>query len=317
MEELYNSSVWAQSVLISSAGDFVATNFREPDPLNPGTYSIPKIWREGDGAEILSGLTLHSSFLEGLSQDGTQLVGRGKGTDFGDPQIAWIWSEDDGQVELPRSAGMVAAVATAVSNNGRIAVGNQTEFNPHMLREYVTRWVDGTPEILHDQRGSPLGWAYGCSADCGVVAGGMQGGEIDWSHPELGQAWFWTESAGVIYLGRVDDPQEVPPLQMPYPLYLAFDITADGSLIVGRYVIDHGNQTLGSRPFVWTPATGIVSLRNVLADAGLGDENWDEMRAVSVSSTGDKILIEGDYLNPSSGNYQPRAVVLHLTPRNQ
>lgn len=312
-----DGTYWSNYAQISPDGEFVVGNLRTQNPYRPeGTYrGIPGRLNESTGWTELSGLSLNSSGALGMSNNSSVIVGNGKGPDISDPQVPWIWNAVDGQVQLPLSDGMVTGAATAVSNNGRIAVGNQTEFNPNLLREYVTRWVDGTPEILHDHRGSPLGWAYGCSADCGVIAGGMQGGEIDWSHPELGQAWFWTQAAGVVYLGRVDDPQEVPPLLMPFPLYLAFDTTADGSLIVGRYVIDHGNETLGSRPFLWTPATGIVSLRNVLAEAGLGDDNWDEMHAVSVSSSGDKVLIAGDYLNPPGGSYRTRAFVLHLTPR--
>ncbi|MNC95021.1 hypothetical protein D3C83_120270 [compost metagenome] len=86
-------------------------------------------------------------------------------------------------------------------------------------------------------------------------------------------------------------------------------MTDDGRLIVGNYAIELNPQSLGSRGFIWTQNTGLVSIRDLLQDTNLGDDDWRSMAAVSISSTGDKILLAG---TDDSEDLHRRAVILGL-----
>ena len=72
-------------------------------------------------------------------------------------------------------------------------------------RFYATRWVEGTIRLMTDRTGAQLGQAYACSRDGSVVVGGGQGGDPDPGHPSFGQAWYWTEDTGGVYLGSHPD----------------------------------------------------------------------------------------------------------------
>jgi hypothetical protein len=96
----------------------------------------------------------------------------------------------------------------------------------------------------------------------------------------------------------------------------------DGSLAVGTYVT---YQYLGDpisaavpRVYFWTEATGIVSLRSLAADVGIGDEDWGDISTASISGDGRKILIGGIHArDPLSADVDhTRAVVLQLLPKS-
>ncbi len=85
-----------------------------------------------------------------------------------------------------------------------------------------------------------------------------------------------------------------------------------------RY-IDHPVFGTGSRAFIWTEATGIVSMRSLVDTLGIGDDDWNEVNNARVSSDGYYILLGGTHALGSPFRSQPehsRAVVLQLMPKS-
>ena len=133
----------------------------------------------------------------------------------------------------------------------------------------------------------------GSTCQCGSRPYGMSGdgsAVVGFSH---GEAFRWTEASGTLGVGFVFDgiPQDVDA-----QLSTARDVSADGSVVVGYGEALFSGQ---SRAFVWTPATGIRDLREVLVLLGLGPDlsGWQLTEAVAVSADGRTIL--GNGVGPS------------------
>jgi hypothetical protein len=141
----------------------------------------------------------------------------------------------------------------------------------------------------------------------------MHGGVPDLSDPDAFKFWLWTEANGFHYLdSRLADAIDstIPPSR------LVLDTTGDGSLFVGHYLADVDGSR-AERPVVWTQATGVESLFEVLKNVEGWDENWKDVQAVAVSRDGRFVLLSGDYLVPPYqvlGRYG-RAVLIELSPK--
>lgn len=217
---------------------------------------------------------------------------------------------------LPLSDGtMGGAMPSAIANDGSAIVGSAPTktmgpdiFSP--LRVAI-RWDNGgSPTILRNPDGEKLENASACNADCSIVFGdGIYLPNPDHPHPE--QAWYLKSDQTFGYLGILDDASATA------HSYAVIDTTADGSLAVGAYRSSDATPTYVA--FVWTQATGIVSVRSLVSDLGIGDNNWAQASAVGVSSDGRKILLIGTFLPPPPDGQvhvpASRAVVLHLTPK--
>jgi len=252
-----------------------------------------------------------SVVIEGSSEDGVWIVGRARNpANDSNLQEPWLYSEDSGQIFLPVGE-MNSHTGHAVSNDGRIVVGQQ---RTGFTEEYATRWVDaGEPEILRDNDGIPLGWSFTCNHDCSVIAGAHHGGVVDFSHPHAREPWIRSPGGNVTYLGGLSDAVESSHI----PPYLALDITRDGGLFVGRYLTVDANNVLQSAGLLWTQATGLISVADLLDELGHYDNNWEFMVAVAVSPDGRHILLNGAYENPphrTVGRFS-RGVILTLTEK--
>lgn len=250
------------------------------EPLQLGPQSLD--W------QALPGLGSGDDKLWGVSANGKWLVGPGR--DEAGRNEPWIWSEAGGRQRLPTGEGMWAARPYDVADDGRSVVGQQVVTDSSTRRETASRWVDGgEPQLLRDAHGVVLGWAMSCSALCDVVTGSLHGGEADFNHPRAFEFWVWTEDNGHHYLGEVPGAfrSTIPPAN------LVWDTSADGSIFVGRYLKNLGFPS--SRPVLWTQATGLLALDEVLAGIEGWDDNWDDLTARAVSPDGLKILLEGEY----------------------
>lgn len=291
--------------LITADASTILTNRIEMDD-EEFLLGVPSTWTEADEWQPLPSLVLLTSFLQGMSDDGSYIVGRGRDEHFSEDQ-PWIWSVDDGQQVLPILLERVGGEGFGVSDDGTVVAGSQwdlegTGFDPR--RDFGTRWVDGDPEELLDPQGDNLGPVFACSADCSVLAGSRQGGDIDFGHPNWGQAWYWTESEGAVYLGTIPKAEEGMP-------YFATDISADGSMIIGTYsiLIDDGSgfPIPVFRGFIWTAATGMVPIPALLAENDLLDDDWYDMVPSAISPDGDMVLLTGMDLD-----FNPKSAILHL-----
>lgn len=243
---------------------------------------IPVQWTPGEAWADLPAFSLDSSILKGSSNNGRFLTGDGRLEDR-----AWVWDEEAGQRLLalsPSEDPEFEGHGEAVSNDGRVVAGVQTDFPGagNFPRERATRWVQGEPELLQDQYGATLRWAFACNDDCSVILGGDQGANFSTDHPALGEAWAWSEEHGAIYFGRPEDADNWP--------NFAHSASDDASLVIGTY-----RRTLPlSRPvrsFIWTAKTGILSVTDLLRELGYPQGRWGAIRPADTTANGQKILI--------------------------
>lgn len=269
-------------------------------PLNDATgKKNTLIWHEETGWKLLPNRNLKGSILYGVSQDFARIVGSGY-HDLSGLRFPWIWDAENGQRKLPLTDEIRGGLPVAVSNDGEIVIGRTLRFpeGTQFPRQVGIIWENGgDPEVLRDDLGAELGIAFRCNHDCSLIFGSGQA-EYDPNHPHAAEAWFLRQGQGVTYIGVPDDA-----------LGSASGVSAvsvDGSLAVGVYDQEE-YERLGS--FIWTQRTGMVSVDALIDKLGIGDHDWRTMQAVSVSSTGDKILMSGWFKTEDSQN---RAVVLEL-----
>ncbi|WP_147316859.1 MULTISPECIES: hypothetical protein [unclassified Wenzhouxiangella] len=305
-------------------GDFASTDvWVTPDKRLLATrrreisdeHVLEPLWLAPGAADwqVVPGLDSGDDILRGVSVNGDWLAGTGR--DDEDRSEVWIWSEAEGRRRLPIGEGMFAPRPYDLADDGGRVVGQQSLVNSSVRTEVASRWVDGgAPRVLRDSDGNVLGWAMACSARCDVVAGTLHGGEVDLDHPRAFEFWVWTEDNGHHYLGEIPGAvrSTIPPSN------LVWDSSADGSVFVGRYLKWLPNLTTPvSRPVLWTQATGLVALEEVLDGVEGWDDNWEDLTARAVSPDGRKMLLEGEYRyepEQTLGRYA-RAQVLTLTPR--
>jgi hypothetical protein len=183
--------------------------------------------------------------------------------------------------------------------------------NGNFPRERATRWVDEEPELLRDQFGAVLRWAFACDDECSVILGGDQGAEVPTDHPHAGQAWLWNEDHGAIYFGEL-------PHSNDWPNFAQF-ASHDGSLAIGTYQRARSSGASGQvRTFVWTPGTGIVSMTDVLSELEMSPSRWDQVRPVGVSADGRRMAIRTSEAGTNPAVHREwRAWVIELAPRRQ
>jgi hypothetical protein len=288
----------------------IATEDNGSDQVSPVQTLI---WQRATGWQALPGSVLSRSRNTAISRNLGCVVGIAEDTMDGSP---WVRSTVGVQTLLPMSEEtMGGASPSAISDNCDAIVGSApTEtmgadvFSP--LRVAI-RWDNGgSPTILRNPDGEKLENASACNADCSIVFGdGIYLPPADQPHPE--QAWYLGRDRAFGYLGILADASAVA------HSYSVIDTTVDGSLAVGAYRTSDAMPAYAA--FVWTQATGIVSVRTLISNLGIGDDNWTQASAVSVSSDGRKILLSGTFSPPPPDGQvhvpASRAVVLHLTPK--
>lgn len=281
------------SVFISPDGSSVLASdgSRPPEPANIVTWSRTSGW------QTLAGSTATNSEANNVSRNFRFAVGAG--ISLGKAAQAWVWAIDGGvQQLLPTPDFANAAIANAVSDDGNVVIGYAV-LPPQgdWLVQVAVRWVGGGPAtILRAPDGSELAGAIACNADCSIVFGANN--------------WFLKDDGEFGFLGTLPDAYPEP-----HGAYYMQDASSDGSVVVGLYMqnADPANpksETYNDRPYLWTSATGMTSLRSLTTELGVGDEDWGSIDIARLSPDGRHVLIRG---NRASG--QPRTVVLHLTPR--
>lgn len=299
------------SVLIRPDGqEIVAHDSASPAPNElPG--SLPVIWNNNQWS-AWSGLSESNALLTNYSQSGSRVVGRTNIYVEGEiSSRAWRSDEDGNQeVILPVNEGIRSARGVAISNDGETVVGTQASSGATHSFEYTTIWKLGKdPKIIRDSMGAPLAFPAACNHDCSIIAGAFQGGQVDSSHPNFAQAWLWVEGMGVSYLPRIDGAIETVGL----PPYVVQDITEDGSMVVGRFLKDV-EGSLGSRVFIWTQSTGMITASELFQAAGFDDNSWFGMDKLAISPNGEFLLVSGTRLGSSMDpEGRPKAAVLRLS----
>lgn len=300
-------------VFIRPDASYAIATKRSQEVTSDSASSWQPVWASGGEPpwSLVPNIQVESSIVYGISNNGLRLVGTARDSDSN--SFPWVWEEQEGQLFLSVDAQMAAGVPRAVSDDGQTIVGNQGGLSSSGVRtDYATRWTaPEEPAILRNDEGVALAWSLTCNATCDVVPGSLHGGDPDLEEPGAFRFWLWTEKNGFQYIesslpGAID--RAIPPSR------LALDTTADGSLFVGRYLVEiAGART--ERPVIWTQATGVEALYEVLENVEGWDENWGDIQAVAVSQDGRWVLLSGEYLTPPEpvlGRYG-RAMLLELT----
>jgi len=300
------------SVMTANGETIYAVLNEAPDGLTDhqsGLYS----WTEVNGWQPLSDTFLLRPIIEGISQNGDYLVGRGRRAPGDIFSSLWIWSASSGQIEVANEEDSeVIFGIRGISNDGQTIVGWGTDFlGPGQFRDRATRWIDGQADFLQDGSGNSLLVAFGCAANCEVIHGGGLSIDSDPANPAYHQAWLWTDSFGTEYIERL--PQAV---DLSYDA--VFAASADGSFLVGDAPIERPGDRIGSRGFIWTRATGVQPLSDILHEVGIDDWRWDNTGVVDVSADGLLWLVSmRRYSTTNTAVDNTWAGLIRLTPRVQ
>jgi len=274
----------------------------------------PAFWDSINQWQELPEGIFDSSLVTVASRDLSQLAGRGRNDgDFAD--YPWVWDEEGGQRELPEAEGIFWADVRGVSNDGETVIGFTIRpwpggAIPH--RTVAIRWIQGNEtHFIPDYLGAELGAAVACNADCSVITG-MEQAEYDPDHPHFREAWVWRADGPMTYLGAL--PNSVPDADNIAPA-TPLDINGDGTIVVGSHLVLNTGNELGTRGFIWTQNTGMISILELFQELGLGDNNWHSMAARAISSDGSKILIGGVHRQGLGIPTEYRVMVLTLSKK--
>jgi hypothetical protein len=304
----------AMPVFISPDGsEVIASEYASADQLLAGAPQHTLLWQHS-GWQPLPGDAVNESWHTGVSHNFNYVVGYGRNGP-NDPDSVWIRAISGVQQLLPVTAAIPGGTPLAVSNDGNTVVGVTLRFpTPSDPERVAIRWNNGgQPTIIHSPDGEELAVASACDANCSIVFGaGLYSYDPNHAHP--GEAWYLKSDGAFGYFGALVDAL------VTARSYAVSDAIPDGSLAVGAYQtyppsVGYPAGTV-SRAFIWTEATGIVSVRSLVDELGIGDDDWDEMNAVRISTDGRKILLGGLHRLDLSPLGHSRAVVLQLVPKS-
>lgn len=299
------------AIFIAPDGTSVVTSERRNNDIIPEKPSKPVIWDESQGWQGLDNDVFTDGSMFGASEDRQVLVGTGD-VGRGTGKFPWIWQAQTGVVELAETEELAFTTPFGVSNDGSVVAGHNRFIieGTEILSAAAVRWVNGgEPELLYDNLGALLASVRACNADCSILAGI---GQADFypEHPHIGEGWIW-QSGQTTYLGLLEDE----PDELDRTGFAPRDLSADGSLIIGTYLQEVAPGLGEPLPFVWTQRTGNVSLTAILLEMNPeGFLIWDRVEPMSVSSTGEKILLRGESEN-AEGQKRRHAAVVTLTPK--
>jgi probable HAF family extracellular repeat protein len=223
----------------------------------------------------------------GVSADGSVVVGYGT-TANGDG--AFRWTQATGMTflgDLP--GGETESIARGVSPDGTVVVGQSTSTGD---QQQAFRWTSQTGMVgLGFLPGADGSAARAVSADGSVVVGVNSFPSIPLQNIHT-EAFRWTAAAGMMSLGDLPGGRIISE---------AYDVSADGSVIVGisETLPENGNRI--QAPFYWTEKTGMLNLRDVLVSVGVNLDGWRLTGAHAVSHDGLTIVGVGEHNGVGQG----------------
>jgi|GEM_PF-5061000 len=251
-------------------------------------------WTETEGMVYLGDVPGGGNVgtVKGISGDGNVIFGSMTGGEF-------QWTQAAGyQVLFPGTNVSLSGIAydgsaysydpdTDISADGTITVGREVHLlGVEAYRDSPNGFGGTTRQWLGDLPGGEYGSIpLAVSANGEVVVGQSSttadnmGTTIDISRP-----FYWTEERGIIALESWSQGS-------------ASDVSDSGLVVIGG-----GTPAIGMdwETFRWTPATGMVSIRELLLDEGIdiASMGWTEMFVSGVSANGR--IIVGTGAKPNS-----------------
>jgi len=226
-----------------------------------GQYtSEPFRWKSNKMTSLIPG-SVYSQIASGTSSDGAVVVG-GLGSSLGSEAFRWTAAAGVvGLGDLP--GGGFNSDAADVSGDGSVVVGHGESADG--LRAF--RWTAATGMVsLGVVPGEAKSHARSVSQDGSVVVG--RGDR---------KAVRWTAAEGMVSLGALPGGNDTSG---------ATGVNADGSVVVGAANLGTPDQ----QAFLWTAATGMRRLSDVLAEQGVDVEGWQIYFASDISADGKTIV---------------------------
>ncbi len=320
---LSGEEIWRDSpVLVSELAERIVVNEPVPAGLLTNESFGPLAWWRNVGWTPVDELDSSMAVLSGGSRDGGVLLGR-RFTDPSRDEEPWMFDPIAGDRALPRLDEGAFTVPTAASIDAQVVVGSQsfpviTPIPPfiQVTGSEAMRWTNaGEPRLIRNPEGEILASAIACDALCEVVAGNLISellvGDERYNRA---QSWFWTADGRYGLLGNVRatgvyDVDDNPVIEKHRPLA----IDAAGSMIVGDF--EAYSPLASPKPppegFIWTQATGIHAITDIVEATGASAERWLELRVADLSPDGLRVLVHGRTWETN----EHRAAILELSPR--
>ncbi|MBX7135465.1 MAG: hypothetical protein K1X67_22585 [Fimbriimonadaceae bacterium] len=258
------------------------------------------------------------SEAKGVSADGSVICGQGL---TANGSRGWRWTQATGLVQLADLPGGSAWTwPTGISDDGTVIVGNADDDTGQVS----TRWVNGQAYSLGnlDYNSNWAQSAHAVNGDGSVIVGFS-------GIADVGLAFKWTPDLGMVPVHNAPGERAVH----------AYDVTADGSMIVGwgsqgdgyvhsyRWSTEMGFEWLpgvstlaaisddgrfmggtsfstpgleGDEAAVFDPLFGWRRLRTILVDNGaFGFANWKLENIQDLTVVGQEIIVCGNGKNPN------------------
>jgi len=270
------------------------------------------LWQRSTGWQILTGNGFSESAVTGVSKNFKFIAGIGTNDEV---QLAtWIQAIDGVQQILPQGAYPNTS-AFAVSDDGNVTIG-ETQAVPNDWPGYGfvgAVWIGaGLPQLVRDPMGNYI--FPTCISAAGDIMYGAGTQLPEAPYASNSQPYFLKLNGTFSYMGQLAD--ELRSNDESIGTYRSKDTTSDGTLALGLYVV--GAQQPPApymefwAPYLWTQATGMISVWALASELGIGDMDWSTVDLVRLSADGMQLLIYGKRKTQPD---QARAVVLHLTPK--
>jgi probable HAF family extracellular repeat protein len=224
------------------------------------------------------------TFGEDVSANGDVVVGF-SGSVLG--AEAFRWTQATGMVGLGGlpGRGNIRSLAYGTSADGSVVVGAASE----PFAGYPFRWTAETGLVKLMLPATAIGGeARSVSANGSIIVGQIGIPASPGSQDIRREAFRWTAATGAIGLGDLAGGR----IQS-----IAFDTSADGSVIVGRgetFFDEDRDPPVTEAAFYWTAESGMLNLQDLLVSLGATNlDGWQLVEAESVSADGLTIVGSG------------------------